>query len=105
MDIETMYMLLVVAAGLFVVRLWAYTTENINIITLHCPMISAGMFWKLGTTYIDGTLTKLVGETSVTEIVREPVATFIFHWLAIVVFIMFIVQLITMFKNSKAIEE
>lgn len=105
MDIGTMYMLLVVAAALFTVSLWAYITSNINIITLSCTMISAVMFWKLGNVYIDGTLTRFIGNTSVIEVVREPVAASIFHWIAIVVFIGFTVQMITVSKDSKAIEE
>lgn len=105
MDIGTMYVLLSVAAGFFIITLWSYITGNINIITLSCTMISAVMFWKLGNAYIDGTLTRLVGETSVIEVVREPVATAVFHWIAIVVFIAFVVQMITVFKDSKVIEE
>lgn len=105
MDIGTMYTLLAVAAGLFIITLWSYITSNINIITLSCTMLSAVLFWKLGNAYIDGTLTKYVGETSAIEVVREPVASVVFHWIAIVVFIAFVVQIITIFKDSKVIEE
>jgi hypothetical protein len=105
MVIGTMYMLLAVAAILFLISLIAYMTDNENIITLSCMMISVTMFWKLGNAYIDGTLTRIVGETGIVEVVREPVAASIFHWLAFVLFIGFIIQIIKVMKDSKVIEE
>ena len=105
MDIGTMYMLLAVAAILFLISLIAYMTDNENIITLSCMMISVTTLWKLGNVCIDGTLTRTVGETGIVEVVREPVAASIFHWLAFVLFIGFVIQVVKVIKDSKVVEE
>lgn len=105
MDIAMLYVLLAVVAVLFLTSLVAYMTDSENVITTSCMFIAAALMWRLGNACIDGSLTRTLEATGAVNVVREATAASVFHWISIVMFLGFILQIIKVVYDSKVIEE
>jgi len=105
MDITILYLLSGIAGVLFLISLISFMTNNSNIITVISMLISTTVTWKLGNVFLNGTLTRIIEGTTNTEVVRDSTAAGVYHWIAFVLFIAFIIQVLSVIKSSNVVEE
>jgi Na+/phosphate symporter len=104
MDISTMYLLLFLAALLFVISLFCAVTGRENIITIMCMLFSGIICWAMSNTYISGTLTKVNPVTGVADIIQDGTASSVLMLIGLLAMFGFVLQVWQAFSSSGVVE-
>ena len=104
MDISTMYLLLFIAAMLFVISLVCAVTGRENVITIMCMFFSGVIFWAMSNTYISGTLTKVNPVTGAADIIQDSTASSILMYVGLLILGGFVLQVWQAFFTSGVVE-
>lgn len=75
MDMGTLYMLIMLAATLFVTSLACAVTNRANVVTILCMFFSGIIFWALSNEFLGGTLTRINSVTGTADIIQDATAS------------------------------
>ena len=104
MDISTMYLLLFIAAMLFVISLVCAVTGKENVITIMCMLFSGVIFWAMSNTYVGGSLTKINPVTGTADIIQDSIASSILMYVGLLIIAGFVLQVWQAFATSGVVE-
>lgn len=105
MDISTLYMLLLVASGLFLVSLFCAVTDRENMITVMCMCFSGIIYWACSNVYLSGNLVRTNVATGLPEVLQDGTASSVLFYIGLLVLAGFVLQIYKVFSSSGAIEE
>lgn len=98
-------MLLGVSGVLFAISVYCLYSGGVNVITLASMFLPAVICWKVSNMFIDGTLTREIGDGATTEIVRELAVSQIFQLLGIILFIGIFLQIYQFWHENRILGE